>query len=350
MTTTLDSLPVEITPEDRAYKGSRYADVVSAIFANPYQRVWGAAGEPALPVHKVTFRSVAGGILAASERTIDSGADLRWGANRLGFRRLVHPNGVCLTGTWRILERSDYTGYFTQGSVALIVARYSTCCTETRRGRTRTLSLAGKLFPTVDVNHAEPLRTANFVTQEDIGGADTDYINDAELLNAPDITAFRRGVGGVPTLLVTGRAFQRADQEPGIRQMYAVAELDKPDAVPTRAPEFMRLTMSPNQPRIPGTDLDFRDEVLAQIFDRGNPVPKRTLRFTIEVTDQGQVSGPAFRVRRTFSNWRAIGELVFDNAVASHNGDAVLHFNHPTWRTDRNDPKTATRVDGRKRS
>ena len=115
MTTTLDSLPVEITPEDRAYKGSRYANIVSAIFANPYQRVWGAAGEPALPVHKVTFRSVAGGILAASERTIDSGADLRWGANRLGFRRLVHPNGVCLTGTWRILERSDYTGYFAQG-------------------------------------------------------------------------------------------------------------------------------------------------------------------------------------------------------------------------------------------
>ena len=70
-----------------------------------------------------------------------------------------HPNGVCLTGTWRILERSEYTGYFTHGTVALIVARYSTCCTETRRGHTRSLSLAGKLFPTVDVNHAEPLRT-----------------------------------------------------------------------------------------------------------------------------------------------------------------------------------------------
>ena len=350
MATTLESLPVEITSEDRKYSGSRYSEVVSAIFANPYQRVWGAAGEPALPVHKVTFRSVASGMLSASERAIDSGADLRWGANRLGFRRLVHPNGVCLTGTWRILERSDYTGYFTHGSVGLIVARYSTCCSETRRGRTRSLSLAGKLFPTVDVNHADLLRTANFMTQQDIGGEDTEYINDAELRNAPDITAFRRGAAGVPTLLVTGRAFERADKEPGIRQMYQVAELGKPDAVPTRAPEFMRLTVAPNQPRIPGADLDLRDEVLAQIFDRGDPTPKRSLKFTIEVTDQGTVSGPAFRVRRTFSNWRAIGELVFDNAVASHNGDAVLHFNHPTWRTDRNDPKTATRIDGHKRS
>jgi hypothetical protein len=350
MTTALDRLPVEITSEDRDYKGSRYADVVGSIFANPYQRVWGAAGEPALPVHKVTFRSVAGGMLAASERAIDSSADLRWGANRQGFRRLVHPNGVCLTGTWRIFERTEYTGYFTAGSVALIVARYSTCCTETRRGHTRSLSLAGKLFPSVDVNHTELLRTANFMTQEDIGGADTEYINDADLRNAPDITAFRRGLGGVPTLLVTGRAFERADREPGIRQLYPIAELGKPDRVPTRAPEFMRLTVVRSQPRIPGPDLDVRDEVLAQIFDGGNPVPQRTLRFTIEVTDQGQVSGPAFRVRRTFSGWRAIGELVFDNAVASHNGDAVLHFNHPTWRTDKNDPKTATRIDGRKQA
>jgi hypothetical protein len=349
MATTLESLPVEITSEDRKYTGTRYSEVVNAIFANPYQRVWGGSGEPAFPVHKVTFRSVANGMLTASERAIDSHADLRWGADGLGFRRLVHPNGVCLTGTWRILERTGYTGYFTQGSVALIVGRYSTCCSETRRGRTRSLSLAGKLFPTVDVNHVEPLRTANFMTQEDIGGADTAFINDAELRNAPDITAFRRGAAGVPTLLVTGRAFEHADKEPGIRQLYQIAELGKSDAMPTRAPEFMRLTVASDQPRISGADLDFRDEVLAQIFDRGDPAPKRSLRFTIEVTDQGQVGGPAFRVRRTFSNWRRVGEIVFDNAVASHNGDAVLHFNHPTWRTDRNDPKTATRVDGRKR-
>jgi len=51
-------------------------------------------------------------------------------------------------------------------------------------------------------------------------------------------------------------------------------------------------------------------------------------------------------VRRTFRNWRRIGTLVFDNAVVSYNGDAVIHFTHPTWRQDRNDPATATRIDG----
>ena len=54
------------------------------------------------------------------------------------------------------------------------------------------------------------------------------------------------------------------------------------------------------------------------------------------------------RERRTFRNWQRIGRIVFDRAVASHNGDAVIHFSHPTWRDDRNDPATATRVNGRK--
>jgi hypothetical protein len=52
---------------------------------------------------------------------------------------------------------------------------------------------------------------------------------------------------------------------------------------------------------------------------------------------------PIFQ-RRTFKNWRRIGEITFDEAVASYNGDFVIHFNHPTWRDDQNDPSTATRV------
>jgi hypothetical protein len=44
-----------ITDEDRAYAGSRFSDVREALFANPYQRTWGAAGEPPLPVHPVTL-------------------------------------------------------------------------------------------------------------------------------------------------------------------------------------------------------------------------------------------------------------------------------------------------------
>ena len=97
-----------------------------------------------------------------------------------------------------------------------------------------------------------------------------------------------------------------------------------------------------------GQQLDFRDEIMAQIYDRGDPAPKRVLTFNIEVTDEGETHGPAVFERRTFKSWRRIGKITFDRAVASYNGDFVIHFNHPTWRSDQDDPATATRVQGRK--
>ena len=329
---------------------------MDALFANPYQQVWGRAGEPPLPDQEVTIGSVFGGLLSlgrpprfehASERTLDSNADLRWGPDRKGFTRFLHPNAVCLVGRWQITEDTAYSGYFARGSTALVVARYSSGAGGNRRGQIRSMALVGKLFPTVDPDHAAPLRTANFITQEDIGGTRTESINAAELRNAPDVTVFRRGPAGT-ILIKVAAVFRRVDQQPTIRQLYPIAELGKPSGEPTRAPEFMRLLVAPGQPMIAGDDLDVRDEVMAHIFDRGDPVPKRTLTFTIDVTDEGTTSGTPFRVRRAFRNWRRIGTLVFDNAVVSYNGDAVIHFTHPTWRQDRNDPATATRINGRK--
>jgi hypothetical protein len=344
------------TAEDRAYHGSRFSEVQDALFANPYQPVWGTHGAPQLPVYKATLMNLLRGILPvgrpyvfrqATERAVDSQADLRWGADRKGFRRLLHPNGICLTGTWTITQDTNYSGYFRTGSQALIVGRYSTCCSETRRGYTRSLALVGKLFPTTDVNHGEPLRTANFITQQDLGGEHADYINDAAMRNAPDTTAWRRGLG-TPILIVTGAVFGRVDKNPSIRQLYPIAELGKADSERTRAPRFMRLSVAPEQPRIEGEGLDFRDEVMAQIYDKGDAQPKRALVFHIETTDEGTTEGPAFFERRRFKNWRHIGMITFNQAVVSYNGDFVIHFNHPTWREDQTDPATATRVHERK--
>jgi hypothetical protein len=349
MTTEFNFGVPQMTDEDRSYRGSRFREVVDALWANPYQRVWGRTGEPLLPVYDVTFATVASPHFhKATERTLDSGADLRWGPDGKGSRRIVHPNGICLIGQWQITTNTEYSGYFAKGRTALVIARYSTCCTETLRGQMRSLSMVGKLFPTTDPEHAAPLHTANFMTQSDIGGDDTEYINDVELRNAPDTTLSRRGVGGAPALLHIGLTFAVVDAEPSIRQLYPIAELGKPAGEPTRAPEFMRLLVSPDQPRIEGDGLDFRDEIMAQIFDRGDPAPKRRLMFHIELTDEGETTGPLIEERRTFRNWRRVGTLTFDNAVISYNGDFVIHFNHPTWRKDRNDPATATRVNGQK--
>jgi hypothetical protein len=346
----------QLTAEDRAYRGSCYAEVRDAIFANPYRQVWGAAGEPAWPAYQVTLPSVLRGAVRrglpyffrqAVMRAVDSRADLRWGPDGKGFRRLLHPNGICLTGMWEITEETAYSGYFRKDSRALVIGRYSTCCNATRRGQERSLSLVGKLFPTTDPNHTDPLTTANFITQEDIGGDRTDYINDAELRNAPNTSGWRRGLGA-PVLLVTGIVFGQVDKNPTIRQLYQIAELGKPPGEPTRTPTFMRLVVDPSQPRIPGEALDFRDEIMAQIFDRGDATPKRSLVFNIEVTEDGSTRGPDFFQRRTFHNWRRIGRMTFDNAVASYNGDFVIHFTHPTWRDDVNNPATSTRLNEHK--
>src|SRR5437667_5713208 len=152
----------QFSDEDRGYSGSRFRDVVDALFANPYQKVWGREGEPPLPVQDVTIRSVFGGLLSharpprferASERSLDSAADLRWGPDGRGFARLLHPNAVCLAGRWQITEDTPYSGYFARGSTALVVARYSSGAGGLRRGQIRSLALVGKLFPTVDPDH-----------------------------------------------------------------------------------------------------------------------------------------------------------------------------------------------------
>ena len=57
----------ELNDEDRSYSGSRFRDVVDALFANPYQKVWGRAGEPALPEQDVTIKSVFGGLLSLAK-------------------------------------------------------------------------------------------------------------------------------------------------------------------------------------------------------------------------------------------------------------------------------------------
>ncbi|HKO58569.1 MAG TPA: hypothetical protein VJ276_22070 [Thermoanaerobaculia bacterium] len=323
-----------ITDDDRNFTGSRFAEVREAVFANPYQPVWNADG--GFERYPVTFGKVASGAFVdAAKRTVASHAVLRWGPDRKGYRRIVHPNGICLTGMWEIAEETPYSGYFRKGSRGLMIARYSTCCTETRRGNTRSLAMVGIVYPTTDPEHTEPLKTAAFITQEDIGGADSVSINEAVLRNAPNTTATKRG-SGIGTLIATGVALNKADKKNTIRQVYQLAELGKADGEPTRAPEFMQLTVVPEQPVIAGDGLDFRDEIMAQLYDRGDPAPKRKLVFRIETSDEGVTKGLPIKERRTIINWRPIGTMTFDAAVVSYNGDHVFHVNHPKWREDRN--------------
>ena len=86
-------------------------------------------------------------------RAVDLRADLRWGADGKGFRRLLHPNGICLTGLWEITEETAYSGYFRKDSRALVIGRYSTCCT-CHPARPRKIAFIGRQI--VSDNRSEP--------------------------------------------------------------------------------------------------------------------------------------------------------------------------------------------------
>ena len=333
-----------MTPDDEDFKGSRFSEVRDAMFANPYQPIWGAPGASPLPVHAVTLRRALRGVLpggapfgffAATRRAVDSHLDLRWGADRKGFRRLVHTNGVCLFGRWEITEETGYSGYFRRGSSGLVVARLSTCCTETRRGRMRSLGLVGRIYPTTDPEHSERLPTACFITQQDVGGEVDQSINQATFCNAPDTTAWRRG-RGLPTLLVAGACSLLTDRQVTVRQLYQIAELALQPGQATRCPEFMRLRVDPAQPVVPGADLDLRDEVMAQIYDPGDPAAKRSLVYRIETSDDGDTRGWLLYERRTIRNWRQVGTLTL----------ATIYLTHPRF-SGRVSPWTPARTSPR---
>ncbi len=322
--------PQAINDADLAYRGSRFAEVKEALFANPYQKVWGAADAPPLPRYKGTLWSLLrpGVFRQAAERTIGSKADLRWGPDGKGVQRLLHPNGIILTGLWEITEDNPYSGYFRKGSRGLVIARSSSHGTHTTRDKKRSYSIAGKIFATTDPDHAELLKPANFFTQHDLGGTRAQRISDVAMRNTPDVTLLNRGKD-IPILLLSGLVFKRADAEPARRQLHDIAELGPPGGGPNRAPEFMQLTVSPGHLAI--EEDDYRDEIMAHIFDRGDPAPKRKLSFDISVADKGRSKGKV-KQRWIIEGWKKIGTLVFDNAVISHNGDFVIHFHHPPWR------------------
>src|ERR1700675_2700229 len=56
------------------------------------------------------------------------------------------------------------------------------------------------------------------------------------------------------------------------------------------------------------------------------------------IGEQGTEAFPGNEVSRYLirKNGRPIGNITFEEAVASYNGDCVLHFHHPTWRHDQN--------------
>ncbi len=295
------------------YAGSRYQEVWEVISHDPYAQ---------LPFYRVTvdtfFDWFEDRLLGASRRTLNDQSDVL-----PPFRKLVHPTGICMAGIWKVTEDSPYTGYFSRGSEGLIILRASTALGETRTGQARVFGLAGKLYPTVDPEHAEPLVPANFFTIENLGGTYTEHFLDAA--NTNDILFILPRPGALwegPLGAVAVRAFTAAEQtldvtQPFIRQLYPIAQLGLPASQQANAPRWMKIVGSPDVPRVRAGD--YREELELANYPDG-------LSFEIQVADLGTRLGPKW--------WWRIGEIEIFETVASEGCDHRLHFPHPPFRHD----------------
>lgn len=293
-----------------AYEGSLFRDVWSQVNSDPYA---------ALPQEEVKVTRFFSGLkdllLESSKRTLSDQSDLL-----PYFDKLVHPNGICLKGTWNITAESPYTGAFRTGTKALIIARASTALTNTKAEGNRAFGFAGKIFPTSDEFHDQPVKTANFFTIENLGGTrkkhylDSVNTNDIIQIN-PTVTAFFKGLEG----LVVARDFPLAEgsnlQTALIRELYPISELGLKDGEKAVTPIWLKIEAAEDMPRV--DESDFRDELKIENYPNG-------LRFSISVASEGSRFGD--------KAWQKIGFIDVEESVVSESCDHRLHFAHPRAR------------------
>lgn len=222
--------------------------------------------------------------------------------------KLLHPNGVCVAGTWNITEMSKYTGLFQQGSKALFIGRVSVTLGSTQFEQKRGFGFSGKVFPTMDAGKVIP--TANFFTADVLLGRTRQRFLDAALTNEPD-SGFDISLVGLGLKLAA--ALATADDSPTFRPLYPLARVGTPTAESV-SPHWMRLRAK----RTSGSsgESDFRNEVL------GATAQGQLLTFEIDVSDT--TSNPGSK-----AGWRRVGEIRVAQAVASYGCDRRLHFAHP---------------------
>jgi len=294
-----------------AYEGSRYQDVWSVVEESPYE---------VLPQEKVTLKSFYTGLTdnlqKASERTLNTGDDIL-----PPFRKLLHPNGVCMAGTWNITEETPYSGYFRQGSQGLIILRGSSALTAVKRGEKRSFGIAGKIFPTLDPQGEDPVKTANFFVIDNLGGTYAPSFFDTAMTN--DITAVNFGpenLGQTGILAAAVKAFGFA--EPmlkkllTVRQLYPISELGEPSDATVITPQWLKIE---GRKGFRSLEEDFRAEVLDTQLNE-------EIVFDISVASAGLLG--------LEKPWKKIGFIRIDQAIASDGCDHRLHFAHPKWRND----------------
>jgi len=360
-------------PPVTKYQGSSFKEVWDVVSDGQYQempeRVM-VTPESLRRRKLLTDLTNKNGFLRAATRTLDVSHDY----STKEWDRYVHPNGICVAGRWIINEQEtdgnvnpkQLTGYFAKGKQGLIIARISTEGTIVSNRKTKSLSLVGKVFPTLKKN--ETVHTANFITQDDLGGRSASEgvdgvltIADVALRNAPDFSVSKRiesgGHHGFLSFLATKNVFDKVDLESSVRQLYRISEAGLSSGEQSVTPKFMQINYSGERPPFANDEKldDFRDWITHHIQNH------QPLIFDIALSSKGKIEkvaksdddkttflGHEKKKFKTLAvkgfEWsQPIGKIVFNQVIASSGCDHRIHFHHPPWRDDVNDPSTATK-------
>jgi len=284
---TMLNNPKASTPDNDVfeYDGSTYKEVKEVGFSGPY-------GEP-LPYQQGVGLTTFVQLFNDAARNLFDRRDIR-----PYYDKLIHSNGVCYTGVWKISEDSPYTGYFAKGSEGLVFARLSVAGAGIKRGDRRALGLAGKVYPTLNPDHK--VKPGNFVTVDYLTGIKTKHITDTELTNFPDVGP------DIGAKLVNRVIFRLVDKRPGFRQVFPISTLGVEPGGKVVTPDLFMLRVAEGTPKIDAED--FRDELRLEKY------PNNTLVYTINVKNFDE------------KEWTKLGVIELNDYAICEGCDKRIHF------------------------
>lgn len=223
------------------------------------------------------------------------------------IEKLLHPNGVCVLGKWKMTEDSPYSGNFKKGTSSLFVGRISVAMEKTTSNDDRGFGFAGKIFPTMNTEERVP--TTNFFMVDILMGEHTPRFLETAVTNEPEtgfnIWLIRLGIKIANTLKLV-------DQSPMFRPVTPIAKIGEAGAV--KSPKWMRISTAEGTHM--NDEKDFRREIVKALKDN------QVLKFKVEVSE-------TTKDRRAADGWKHVGFIEVNEARISYGCDRQLHFAHP---------------------
>ncbi len=292
-----------------------YETVYRAVFSAPYKTL------PHYVVDKKLFGRGGTGtqnaLYQAALRTLTSNADL---IDFAKGQKLFQPNGICFAAHWRIDKKTDFTGLFAAPAAARGIVRISVMLSGTNKGEKRAFAMAIKLFP----QKRRAGRSLNLLMMASMGGAYIDHASTAVMDNEPALGSLprlsdwgtalriRKDLARANTTVAHGVGIANARIQ--YRSVAHAAALGVTDENLVHAPEWLRLRVVPDTPRIDAQD--FRDELSLRNYPDGK------LIYEIEVAGDHAAGKAA-------AHWQPIGHLELHESITSPGCDRRLHFQHP---------------------